>query len=98
MFKESVMNKKEVLDLIVKGFGVYLLVLAIIAIPKLVGALFMLPFMINSSLGNESLVTTMRSAVISDSVETIVKFIIYIIASVNFLRSGSCVKKLMGCE
>ena len=35
------MNKKEVFDLIVKGFGVYLLVLAIIAIPKVFGAYYL---------------------------------------------------------
>ncbi|MHC4639322.1 MAG: hypothetical protein ACYTBP_11670 [Planctomycetota bacterium] len=92
------MNKKEVLDLIVKGFGVYLLVLAIIAIPKMFGAFFLLPFMVGQDLGNESLATTVRYGVISDSVVAIAKFIIYIIASINFLRKGTWVKKLMGCE
>ncbi len=92
------MNKKEVLDLIVKGFGVYLLVLAIIAIPKVFEAFLMLPFMIGHGPGNEPLHVTLRYGLISQSVETLIKIIIYIIASVNFLRSGSCVRKLMGCE
>ena len=92
------MNKKEMLDLIIKGFGVYLLVLAIIAIPKMLGALFTLPFVFGLDPGEDSLVMTLRTGLISGSMEALVKFIIYIIASVNFLRSGSWVKKLMGCE
>ncbi len=92
------MNKKETLDLIIKGFGIYLLVLAITQIPKIFGACLMLPYVIGRDMPDESLAVTLQFGVISDSVETFVKFIFYIIVSVNFLRSGSWVKMLMGCE
>lgn len=96
------MDKEDLFDLIIKGFGIYLLVLAIIAIPKAIEGIFMLVFLAvcNPFSGSEEkaaeLASTVQSAWVSGSIGAAVKFVIYIIASASFLRSGALVKKLMG--
>jgi hypothetical protein len=95
------MKKDEIFDLVVKGFGVYLLVLAIISIPRGIEGLFLLWLYTGCSTSEpaiSSFIASLHSSSISQSVVAIIKFIIYIIASVNFLRSGSLVKKLMGVK
>ena len=93
------MKKDEIFDLVVKGFGVYLLVLAIISVPRVVEGLLLVWLYTGCSTSEpvgSSFIATLHSSSISQSVVAIIKFITYIIASVNFLRSGSLVKKLMG--
>ena len=96
------MKKDETFDLIIKGFGVYFLVLAIIAIPSVVNGLIMMGLYLHNiwgipqddTVGN--LLKTVQTTALAQSAGSIIKFTIYIIASINFLRSGSWVKKLMG--
>lgn len=99
------MKKEDYFDLIIKGFGVYLLVLAIIQIPSVLNGLLL--FVSYIALGGgfdfsgdadamSKIENTIRATTISKSLAGIFTFAIYIIASINFLRSGSWVKKLMG--
>ena len=96
------MDKEDLFDLIIKGFGVYLLVLAIIAIPKTVVGIFMFVFftVYNPSSGPSGEISNLAeifwSSSISDGIGAIIRFVIYIIASISFLRSGALVRKLMG--
>lgn len=96
------MDKNDWFDLIVKGFGVCLLVLAIIAIPNIIkgfSTVFLVGFSETPADSSESaaqLYGTLRSAMISDGIGSTFRFIIYLIAAVNFLRSGSLVKRFMG--
>ena len=96
------MDKDELFDVIIKAFGVAFLVLAIIAIPKVFEGLITLAAMLlytpeSEASGNaKHLILATRPAIISAGVGAIIRFIIYIIASINFLRGGSWVKKLMG--
>ena len=97
------MKKDEISELIVTGFGVYLLVLAIIAITKMLEGIIMLGFYLvqgswwvtggGDTIGN--VMTTVQTAYISSSLGAVIRFAIYIVASINFLRSGSWVKRLM---
>ncbi|MBN2211734.1 MAG: hypothetical protein JW709_10105 [Sedimentisphaerales bacterium] len=96
------MKKAELFDLIVKGFGVGFLMLAIIAIPKMLEGIIMTCFHLINGVwdhGGDELAKYMRTlwtTQLSASLGAIFRFIIYLIAAVNFLRSGSWVKKLMG--
>jgi hypothetical protein len=96
------MDKKDSFDLIIKGFGIYLLVLAIIAFPQAISDILMLIFMAaynpfsGSPEKTTELVSTIKSGCISGGIGAIVRIVIYIIASVSFLRSGALVRKLMG--
>lgn len=96
------MKKDEVFELVIKAFGVYLLVLAILALPKMLEGLLMLGvYMTQGSWGGSSdamgeMMQTLKTTYMSSSLGAVIRFVIYIIASINFLRSGSWVKKLMG--
>ena len=48
------MKKDEIFDLIIKAFGVYLLVLAIIALPAMINGAFMLSVFLSSKLIGET--------------------------------------------
>jgi len=95
------MKKDEIFDLIIKAFGVYLLVLAIIALPAMINGAFMLSVSLSSGpIGDTGsleggLRQTLQTNYMSASVGAIARFVIYLIVSINFLRSGSWVKKLM---
>lgn len=95
------MKKDEVFELVVKAFGVYLLVLAIIALPKMIEGVIMLGFYLTqgpwggTSDATEGIMTTLKATYMSSSLGAVIRFAIYIIASINFLRSGSWVKRLM---
>ena len=96
------MKKDETFDLIIKGFGVYFIVLAIIAIPSVVSGLIMMGSYFHNTWGIPQddtvgrAIKTVQTTALAQSAGSIIKFIIYVIASINFLRSGSWVKKLMG--
>ena len=89
-------------DVVIKAFGVAFLFLAIMAIPKVFEGIVILISMFyyppkgDPTTDIKYLYTMTRPAAISQSIGAIIKFIIYIIASINFLRSGSLVKKLIG--
>ena len=44
----------------------------------------------------EDMMKALQTNYISQIIGVVIRFVIYIIASINFLRSGSWVKKLMG--
>ena len=88
------MTKDDFFDLIVKGFGVYFLVLAIMQIPSVIKGAFVLLSVFGMEFPDDT--NNVQVALFITSFGGIFKFIIYILASVNFLRSGSLVKKIMG--
>ena len=96
------MKKAEVFELIVKAFGVYLLVLAIIALPTMLQGIIMLAFYLTQgpwggtgdAMGE--MMTTLKTTYMSSSLAAVIRFVIYIVASISFLRSGSWVRKLIG--
>ena len=92
------MKKNDFFDLIVKGFGVCLLVLAIMQIPSLITGIILLTnyLLINFPNDAETSINALRVTMLSTSLGGTIKFIVYIFAAVNFLRSGSLVKKIMG--
>ncbi|MFA5424182.1 MAG: hypothetical protein WC374_10035 [Phycisphaerae bacterium] len=96
------MNKNDWLDVIVKGFGVCLLVLAIIQLSNIVEGIysaFLGGFVKAPSDSSESVTNiyaVLRSSLISKGIGSTFRFILYLIAAVNFLRSGSLVKRFMG--
>jgi hypothetical protein len=96
------MNKDDWFDLVVKGFSVCFLVLAIIAIPGIVKAMYLAIFLgLSGALtdSNDAMAqywNVLRSGMVSDGIGSAVKLVIYLFAAVNFLRSGSLVKKFMG--
>jgi len=98
------MKKDEIFELVVKAFGVYLLVLAIIALPKMLEGLLMLGFYLTQgSWGGSSdamgeMMRTLKTTYMSSSLGAVIRFVIYLVASINFLRSGSWVKRLMGSK
>lgn len=98
------MNKDEFFDVIIKGFGVAFLFLAIMIIPKVFESISSLIAMVlyspeGAPTGDfKYIFFATKPAVIAQGVGAVIKFIIYIIASINFLRSGSWVKKLMGLQ
>jgi len=95
-------DKDELIDVIIKGFGVAFLFLAIIAIPKVFEGLVTLGAILfytpegEVSNNTKCVLLATRPSMIVQSVGAVIKFVIFIIASINFLRSGSWVKKLMG--
>ena len=96
------MTKDELFDVVVKAFGVLFLTLAIMAIPELFKGIGMLIFMLTyGPIGAtpdeaDRWIMAARPGIISESIGAIMKSVIYIIISMNFLRSGSLVRKLMG--
>jgi hypothetical protein len=96
------MNKDELFDVIIKGFGVAFLFLAIMAIPKALEGLLILAYIPHHLPKSEApdnitnLLAATWPGMIASCIGAVIKFIIFIIASINFLRSGSWVKKLMG--
>ena len=95
------MKENNTFDMIIKAFGIYFLVLAIMSIPGLLSGVIMLFYYSINELGNvaegetSKLIKVTYSTHLSSAINNVVRFIIYIIASINFLRSGSWVKKLM---
>ena len=95
------MKENDTFDLIIKAFGIYFLVLAIMSIPGVLSGLLMLFYYTINGLwdvteGDINKVLKMtKSSHLSLAINNVLRFIIYIIASINFLRSGSWVKKLM---
>ena len=95
------MRKAEVFELIVKAFGVYLLVLAIIALAAVLQSAIMLVFSLaqGSLAGADSimaeLVSAYKTTYVSAGLGAVIRCVIYTVASVNLLRSGSWVKRLM---
>ena len=98
--RENTMKKDEIFDLIVKGFGVYLLVLAIMAIPEFVKGIASLAYCL-CSLPSENadavdkISTALKGTYISSGLGALVKFAIYLAVSINFLRSGSLARMIM---
>ena len=92
------MTKNDFFDLIVKGFGVYLLVLAIMQISSLITGIILFINYLSINFPNDAVTSmnTLRVTMLSASLGGTIKFIVYIFAAVNFLRSGSWVKKIMG--
>ena len=96
------MRKEDLFELLVKGFGMCLLVLAVIALPKMLEGAVMLWFYASvGGLGGgteaaREMMDTLRATYMSSSIGAIIRFVIYVLVSINFLRSGSLVRKLMG--
>ena len=96
------MSKADLFELVVKGFGVCLFVLAIIALPKMLEGGVTLWFYATlgvfegTSDATRDMMDTLRATNMSSGIGAIIRFVVYIFASINFLRSGSLVKKLMG--
>jgi tellurite resistance protein TehA-like permease len=88
------MTKDDFFDLIVKAFGVFFLVLAIMQIPSVITGAFVLLSVFGMNFPDDTDKTQVTLFIASFG--GIFKFFIYILASVNFLRSGSLVKKIMG--
>lgn len=96
------MTKSDVFELIVRAFGVYLLVLAILAIPSMLQGLVILVFYAgqephaSGELGD--VMRNLWTTSVFSSLGGFFRFVILILASINFLRSGSWVRKLTGCQ
>ncbi len=96
------MTKDDALDLIVKAFGVGLLVAAISMIPTMVESVMMAnTFESHESTGDgEQLLSDywslVRSGQVSSGLIALLRFLLYLLVAVNFLRSGSLVRRLMG--
>lgn len=95
------MSKDDAFDLIVKAFGVGLLVAAIVAIPQMVEGVILLRTLdrlLPMGDGQElsSYWSLAESTHLASSLGAVVKCVVYALASFNFLRSGSWVRRLMG--
>ena len=95
------MKKDEIFDLVVKAFGVYLLVLAIIALPKMLAGLYIVAICLVKGISitgsnGQQVGAAVKATYLLSNLGGAFLFSLYIIASVNFLRSGSWVKMLMG--
>ena len=97
------MTKEEIFDLMIKGFGIYFLVLAIIALPGVIKGILVfasylpaLPWDFSGTdEGMEEILRTIKVTSFTQTLGYIIKLVIYIVASINFLRTGSWVKRLM---
>ena len=95
------MKKDEIFDLVIKAFGVYFLVLAIIAIPKMLSGLFISGLWLIKGISitgshGEQVGRTVKATYLLSNLGGVFMFAVYITVAVNFLRSGSWVKFLMG--
>ena len=96
------MSKDDVLDLIVKAFGVGLLVAAIAAIPAMIENVILVGGLARQGAMGEGPEFTAdfwnvaRSTHIASGLGALAKFLVFALASFNFLRSGSLVRRLMG--
>jgi len=98
------MNKEDTLDLIIKAFGVYLLVLAILAIPSVLQGLSAITFYLYQRPWEDSgadanemreMMNTLQTNMLFSGLGSLFKFAICLLAARNFLRSGSWVKWVM---
>ena len=94
------MTKEEIFDLIIKAFGVYFLVLVIISLPKIISGMTIITYyLISFPYTNEMFEEISKSLKIAGatlSLTIILKILIYLIASIIFLRSRSLASKLVG--
>jgi hypothetical protein len=92
------MTKDDAFDLIVKAFGVGFLAAAIASIPAAVEALatvYALGLHDSDGRMSESM-SPLRSMQVVASLGAMAKFLVYMLASFHFLRSGSLVRWLAG--
>ena len=91
-FKGWRMKKGEIFELIVKGLGVYALILAIGSVPHAVSGLFVL--LAKGEMGMGSM--NYGYLMITQSVSPIAMCLLYFWVARNLLRSGSIVSWAMG--
>ena len=93
------MNKKDGFDLILKAAGVYLFVLAVAALPRVVGALVQIGMLSRSLLavleGEGSIGETLMATGVSSSITGILTFVLLIVVARNLFNGGSWVKRLL---
>ncbi len=94
------MTKEDIFDLIIKAFGVYFLVLVIISLPKIISVIIIITYyLITFPYTNEifeEMSKSLKIAGTTNSLTIILKLLIYLIASIIFLRSRSLASKLVG--
>jgi hypothetical protein len=95
------MKKDDYFELIIKAFGIYLLILAILAIPNVLSSMVMVIFWPRDIMHESEvngLMGKLGQTMVLRSFEQIFRFTILFVISLNFLRSGSLVKKLVGAK
>jgi len=95
------MTKDEWIWVAIRIFGIYLLVLAVIAIPEAIGnvyAYIKMSFTIQDSNELTKLATSFKEAAIAKGSTAVAQFILFSIVSYYFLRHGKLIHKLASSE
>ena len=94
------MDKSDALDLIIKAFGIFLLVKAVQAIPQMISGIMIFCVVgfggIKSLLTDTELTKTINAMMLSQGIDSLAKFVIYLVISISFLRSATWIKKIIG--
>ena len=94
------MSKEELIDIILKAAAIYLIVLAVIALPDVVAALINISLLARTALetltGDATIGQTIMATGISASITGVTKFVLYIIVARNLFSVGSWFKWILG--
>jgi predicted membrane protein len=94
------MNKKDWIEIIIKGFGIYFIVLAIIAIPGLISGFLAVPLYLYHAIpesGSEvpSYMKQLHLTLLTSSATSILRFIVYVFAAKYFLTGPKLIYRLI---
>lgn len=95
------MTKDEWIWVAIRIFGIYLLVLAVIAIPEAIGNMYAyikMSFAIEDSSELAKLATSLRGAAIAKGFTAIAQLILFSLVSYYFLRHGKLIHRLASSE
>lgn len=95
------MTKDEWIWVAIRIFGIYLLVLAVIAIPEAIGNIYAyikMSFSIQDSTELAKLATSFKEAAIAKGFTAVSQLILFSIVSYYFLRHGKLIHKLASSE
>jgi len=95
------MTKDEWIWVAIRIFGIYLLVLAVIAIPEAIGnvyAYIKMSFTIQDSSDLPKLAISLKEAAIAKGSTAVAQFILFSMVSYYFLRHGKIIHKMASSE
>jgi hypothetical protein len=94
------MSKEDLIDIFFKAAAIYLVVLAVIALPNVIGALLNISFLARIALealtGDSTIGRSLMATGISTSITGVIKFVLYILIARNLFSGGSWFKWVLG--